>query len=163
MFALGSKGWLIAGAILLQAGYTLDCCDGELARLKGMQSPWGAALDAVLDALGQFLYILGATWGVYHKSPDIRVFLIGSADIGLLMIYYYFVDAWLGRHTGKETNKFLLIGQSMYLSLKNFVIFGFTLFALLNRMKLFLILLLFASLAGLTIQLGRYYFRCRTP
>ena len=31
-FATGERAWMIAGAVLLQAAFTLDCVDGQLAR-----------------------------------------------------------------------------------------------------------------------------------
>ena len=44
-FLSASAGWQLAGALLLLAHSILDGCDGELARLKFLQSRWGAVLD----------------------------------------------------------------------------------------------------------------------
>jgi len=44
-FLSASAGWQLAGALLLLAHSILDGCDGELARLKFLQSRRGAALD----------------------------------------------------------------------------------------------------------------------
>jgi phosphatidylglycerophosphate synthase len=44
-FLSASAGWQLAGALLLLAHSILDGCDGELARLKFLQSRRGATLD----------------------------------------------------------------------------------------------------------------------
>jgi phosphatidylglycerophosphate synthase len=44
-FLSASAGWQLAGALLFLAHSILDGCDGELARLKFLQSRRGAALD----------------------------------------------------------------------------------------------------------------------
>ena len=41
-FALGSRPWLVAGAVLLQAAFTIDCVDGQLARYTQTSSIHGA-------------------------------------------------------------------------------------------------------------------------
>lgn len=45
----GNYGWLVTGAALVAVAYILDHCDGELARLKGMTSKLGGALDGFSD------------------------------------------------------------------------------------------------------------------
>ena len=53
--ALASRGDTILaalGGLLLLAAAILDCADGQLARLKGMTSPLGRALDGLMDAVG---------------------------------------------------------------------------------------------------------------
>ena len=47
--AFVAAGWNIPGGILIQAVSVVDGVDGELARLKGMASRFGAVLDAVTD------------------------------------------------------------------------------------------------------------------
>ena len=44
-FLSAAPGWQLAGALILLTHSILDGCDGEIARLKFMQSPRGAALD----------------------------------------------------------------------------------------------------------------------
>lgn len=54
----GERVGLIAAGILIQLSFTLDCCDGELARLRGLSSPFGAWLDALLDRIAELLLCL---------------------------------------------------------------------------------------------------------
>jgi phosphatidylglycerophosphate synthase len=50
-FLSAASSWQLVGALLFLTHSILDGCDGELARLKFMESRWGAALDAVGDNL----------------------------------------------------------------------------------------------------------------
>lgn len=61
-FLAGSWTWGVLGAALLVAGYVLDNCDGEIARVKKLSSPFGARLDDLADWLVDacFFAALGA-------------------------------------------------------------------------------------------------------
>lgn len=69
-FALGTWSSGIAGAVLLVACYTLDNCDGEIARIKTLSSEWGARFDDAVDWLvdGAFFAALG--YGTATASGD---------------------------------------------------------------------------------------------
>jgi phosphatidylserine synthase len=49
LIAIGNRGGEIAGGLLVQAGFVLDCCDGEVARARRVVSERGALLDTILD------------------------------------------------------------------------------------------------------------------
>ncbi len=63
--------WLTAGptangvvagtAVILAASY-LDCCDGEIARVKLLSSRWGAWLDTIVDELSSVGYLAALGW-----------------------------------------------------------------------------------------------------
>jgi phosphatidylglycerophosphate synthase len=48
MFAVGQ---LIAGAVLFQVSFLIDCMDGKLAHTRGLKSRYGSFIDAVGDGL----------------------------------------------------------------------------------------------------------------
>lgn len=54
-------GWNIAGGIGIQAVSIIDGVDGELARLKGMSTRFGAVLDAVSDRYADAIMLGGMT------------------------------------------------------------------------------------------------------
>lgn len=62
-FALGSRAGLIAGAVLLQASFTVDCVDGQLARYVRSFSSLGAWLDSVFDRTKEYLVYAGLAIG----------------------------------------------------------------------------------------------------
>ena len=51
LFANGGYWPMLAAAILFHAQSVLDGCDGEIARLKFMESRWGGVLDVVCDGV----------------------------------------------------------------------------------------------------------------
>lgn len=55
--AMFLSGQLVAGAVLFEVRFALDCTDGKLARLRGQSSRFGALLDAKGD-----LVVLTATF-----------------------------------------------------------------------------------------------------
>ncbi len=54
-------GWNIAGGVLIQAVSVIDGVDGELARLKGLSTRFGAVLDAVTDRYADAIMLAGMT------------------------------------------------------------------------------------------------------
>jgi phosphatidylglycerophosphate synthase len=44
-------GWLVAGALLFQASFLIDCMDGKLANLRRQFSRYGGFFDVVADTL----------------------------------------------------------------------------------------------------------------
>jgi phosphatidylglycerophosphate synthase len=60
-FLFGLWGWDIFGALLIVLSYTLDCCDGEIARIKSMISATGEKFDDIADSIvdSVFFILLG--------------------------------------------------------------------------------------------------------
>jgi len=63
-FAIGGYLTGIIGALLFQLSAILDCCDGEVARIKFMESPFGEQLDIILDNVVHIALFAGMAWGV---------------------------------------------------------------------------------------------------
>lgn len=79
-FAFATNHPLIGG-ILAQFCSILDGVDGEIARLKFLQSNYGALFDSILDRYGDFIIVMGMTYGWYLQTPDPLVFLIGAVAL----------------------------------------------------------------------------------
>jgi hypothetical protein len=62
-FATGERWGLVVGALLLQAAFTFDCVDGQLARYTRTFSPFGAWLDSVFDRGKEYLVYAGLAIG----------------------------------------------------------------------------------------------------
>jgi phosphatidylglycerophosphate synthase len=71
-FARGTYLSALLGAVLFQLAAVLDCCDGEVARVKLQESPLGDLLDIALDAAGNVLLFLGMARGAWVAGalPD---------------------------------------------------------------------------------------------
>ena len=78
-FSLGIPRWEIMGALLLVACYTLDNCDGEIARLKGLSSEWGAHFDDLVDWLVDSAFFIGLGYGTWQATAEIYWFWFGLA------------------------------------------------------------------------------------
>jgi hypothetical protein len=60
--ASASTARVIAGTAVILAAAYLDCCDGEVARLKLMSSRLGAWLDTIIDELSSVGYMAALGW-----------------------------------------------------------------------------------------------------
>ena len=80
-FATGERAGLIAGAILLQAAFTLDCVDGQLARYTRTFSKFGAWLDSVFDRTKEYAVFAGLAIGAARTGGD--VWLLAGAALAL--------------------------------------------------------------------------------
>ncbi len=89
LFALGGYTVLVLGGVLAQFASVIDGCDGEVARLKFQESPYGGWFDAVLDRYADAFLLLGLTWHAMVANPNSLILLIGFlAIIGSFMVSY---------------------------------------------------------------------------
>ena len=80
-FAVGSYFAGILGAMLFQLAAILDCCDGEVARLKFLESPFGEQLDIILDNLVHIALFAGIAWGASHTGWGAWALVLGAMAI----------------------------------------------------------------------------------
>jgi hypothetical protein len=77
-FATGERWGLVLGAVLLQAAFTLDCVDGQLARYTRTFTPLGAWLDSIFDRGKEYVVYAGLAIGAGED-----VWLLAGAAIAL--------------------------------------------------------------------------------
>jgi phosphatidylglycerophosphate synthase len=87
-FATGERWGLITGAVLLQAAFTTDCVDGQLARYSRQFSKLGAWLDSVFDRTKEYVCFAGLAIGASRAGDP--VWLLACAALALQSV----------RHTG---------------------------------------------------------------
>lgn len=75
LLSTGERSALIGAGLLIQLSFTLDCCDGELARLRGLNSPFGAWLDGLLDRIAELALCLALGRALEHQSGDRYAYL----------------------------------------------------------------------------------------
>jgi phosphatidylglycerophosphate synthase len=93
IYASGS--FFCAGAVLILAG-TCDVLDGQMARLTGKISSFGAFLDSAIDRFSELFVFLGLAWhfsGMSGKHPEsslgsVMVLFIILALSGSFMVSY---------------------------------------------------------------------------
>lgn len=81
VFAWGGYAAGIAGAMLFQLSAILDCCDGEVARLKFMESPFGEQLDVALDNVVHIGLYAGMGWAAYQSGWGLVAPALGGLAI----------------------------------------------------------------------------------
>ena len=77
-FATGERWGLVLGAVLLQAAFTLDCVDGQLARYTRTFTPLGAWLDSIFDRGKEYVVYAGLAIGAGED-----VWLLAAAALAL--------------------------------------------------------------------------------
>ncbi len=70
-FATGERWGLVAGAILLQAAFTTDCVDGQLARYTRTFSKLGAWLDSIFDRSKEYMAFAGLAIGASRTGDPV--------------------------------------------------------------------------------------------
>ncbi len=75
LLSTGERGPLIVAGILIQLSFTLDCCDGEIARLRGRSSSFGAWLDGGLDRVAEVLLFTALGQALYHQTGQHTVWI----------------------------------------------------------------------------------------
>ncbi len=78
-FAAGTPMVALAGALLFLASTIIDGCDGEIARLTFRESAFGARLDILGDNLVHLFLFGGISVGLYRRSSDPAIALLGSS------------------------------------------------------------------------------------
>jgi phosphatidylglycerophosphate synthase len=77
-FATGERWGLVAGALLLQLAFTLDCVDGQLARYTMTFTKFGAWLDSIFDRGKEYVVYAGLAIGASHAGDPVWM-LAGAA------------------------------------------------------------------------------------
>lgn len=104
-FLLGSYRGLVAGALLAYVSSIIDGCDGEVARLKFIDTKFGGWFDAVMDRYADGFLLFGLTYHTYFLTLDRLSFFVGFLAIIGSFVNSYTADKYDGfmRHTLKPT------------------------------------------------------------
>ncbi|GGK30225.1 CDP-alcohol phosphatidyltransferase [Caldalkalibacillus thermarum] len=77
-----AAGFPLVGGLLAQFSSILDGVDGELARLKFLQSQYGGLVDAILDRYADFFIVAGmAYWWCLQTDQPIMALLVSAAAL----------------------------------------------------------------------------------
>lgn len=78
-FAQGSHGWGLSGAFLWAICNLMDYCDGEVARITGNASRYGAIFDDIVDWIVHASFFTGLGLGAEVITDDSLWFWFGVA------------------------------------------------------------------------------------
>jgi phosphatidylglycerophosphate synthase len=99
-FCLAQGSWAsgVLGAILLQWSAVIDCCDGEVARLKFLESTSGYYLDITADNIVHIAVFVGIAWAGYQSSGQTYHLLLGGLSaFGTMMGFILVLTTRHGR------------------------------------------------------------------
>lgn len=150
LFFKGSYETSVAASILLVFSAWIDGADGEIARLKFMETDIGKKLDIYCDNIIHFLVFTAIGCGIFTKTGDvIFLYLGGLAGLGGLLSFFALRPALLKKPPGKQlfhTGGLELAGK---LANRDFVHF-LLLFSLTGQLEIFIA----AAAAGANLFAG---------
>lgn len=82
------KGIFLAGGAILIVGSLFDAVDGSIARLTNTSSKGGAALDSVMDRVGEIIVLTAVLAGKAGSEHDSLLYIIPMAMGGSLLVSY---------------------------------------------------------------------------
>ena len=96
-FSHGKHTYTIIAGVLYFVSTVFDQCDGEVARLKQMETEFGRKLDIIVDAIVNAVIVIGITIAVYTKIGSVLVIIAGffamtGITISLLLATYFSHD-----------------------------------------------------------------------
>jgi phosphatidylglycerophosphate synthase len=83
--AQGTYGWEVAGALLFWFAVIIDGCDGEVARLKFLETRFGYIYDVTTDNIVHAAIFAGMGIGLYRADPSQPFLLLGALLVGGLI------------------------------------------------------------------------------
>ncbi len=119
-FYFGDYFSLVIGGILVHLSSIIDGCDGEVARLKLVETKYGGWFDAVLDRYADAIIIFGMIHGHWILHNDIIIWTIGFMALMGSFLNSYTADKYdtIFRKRIKEIN-----GMRMGRDVRLFLIF----------------------------------------
>lgn len=94
-------GHPVAGALFMQIAAILDRCDGEVARLKLMETKRGEWVDTISDQITIAGFVISVPVGYYlhGENPNLAVFL-GAVNISIFLLFLAWSFFFMVRYTG---------------------------------------------------------------
>lgn len=92
-------GHPVIGALCLHAATILDRCDGEVARVKLMETKKGEWVDTISDQFTMLSFILGVPIGYYFTSGSYIAIVLGGINISIFLFFVIWALYFLKKYT----------------------------------------------------------------
>jgi uncharacterized protein (TIRG00374 family) len=170
-FALGGYWNTLLGALLCWWASVLDGCDGEVARLKLLESDFGCWLETICDYAFYLALFVGMTIGVWRSSGSETYLIWGGLLFAGAMASFLatgwqrnrlaagrpeqLLKIWQAHAESRRTNPFLYFGrQTEFIVRRCFFPYALVVFALFNIMNVAFVIA--AIGANLVWSIGLY-------
>jgi len=110
-YALGHP---VIGAICMQIATILDRCDGEVARVKLMETKRGQWVDTISDQVSMLSFYIGLPIGYYMYAHSSWIIAVGAMNV----FFYLFFISWSFYFLLKYTDSGSLVA---YMDVDNFI------------------------------------------
>lgn len=104
---------LLIGGILAQFSSIMDGCDGEIARLKYLETDFGGWFDAVLDRYADGFLLAGLTWHSYIQNYAFWKLFTGLLALIGSFVNSYTADKYDSYMKKKAEGHYLRIGRDV--------------------------------------------------
>lgn len=105
LFTDGTIDAEVKGSLFILLCYTLDNCDGEIARARGLASKWGARFDDFTDWAVDTAFFLGLGFGIWNASGEVIWWWFALATaFGATIDYFVDISAYW-RENRDDSNK----------------------------------------------------------
>jgi phosphatidylglycerophosphate synthase len=157
LFASGGYWNMLAGAVLSVWASILDGCDGEVARLKLLESDFGCWLETICDYLYYLLVFAGMAIGLIRNSQS-RTYLLFAVLLLVGAVASFLVTGlgrqrlsagrpedylrvWQAQAESRRSNPLLYFGRyTEFIIRRSFLPYALLFFALLNMTNVAFIL-----------------------
>lgn len=95
-YALGHP---VLGALFLEIATILDRCDGEVARVKLMETKRGQWVDTISDQFTVLSFLIGVPVGYYLISKNPLAIILGSVNISIFIFFVVWSFYFLVKYT----------------------------------------------------------------
>ncbi len=104
LFLIQGEYWgFVLGTFFYHFSSVLDGCDGELARIKMIESHRGEWVDTIADVISHFLFVIGLSVGLYAQTGSPGVFTTGVLAIFGMTSLLYMMFQYLVKVANKGT------------------------------------------------------------
>ncbi|KAB2834591.1 MAG: CDP-alcohol phosphatidyltransferase family protein, partial [Candidatus Dadabacteria bacterium] len=95
-YAIGHPVW---GALFMQAATILDRCDGEVARVKLMETQRGQWVDTISDQVTVLSFMLGVPIGYYVITKSPLAIVLGTVNVSIFICFVIWSFYFLKKYT----------------------------------------------------------------
>ena len=130
----------ITGALLLLVSAWVDCTDGEIARLKFMETSWGARFDIYCDNIVHFSVFFSIGMGLFFATGNSLYILYGGlAVFGSLVVFMILSGSIMKKKQAAGQGKTSETNLTDQLANRDFIYFLLVM-ACIERLDIFILL-----------------------